>query len=209
MFIKLCGFTRTEDIETVLELPVSAVGFIFYKKSPRYIAPERAAVLAAALKVSRILSVGVFVDDEPEAILDTVRIAGLDMVQIYKLNTASVLSSAVPVIQCARVGEPGIRSLPEPLPGGMVLFDTYSPSSFGGTGESFDHSIIRDYPFRDRMIIAGGINEYNVKSIIEEYRPGGVDISSGIEVSAGIKSPEKIKRIISLIMEAQHEITAR
>ncbi len=208
MFIKLCGFTRIEDIETIRPLPVSAAGFIFYKKSPRYVSPEKAAILSAALNGSGIETVGVFVDDTPDEILDAVRIARLDRVQVYSEYNARALAPAIPVIQCVRVGEEEITSLPEPLPGGMVLFDTYSPSSFGGTGVGFDHALIRDYPFRGRMIIAGGVNERNVNSIITELRPGGVDISSGIEVSAGIKSPEKILNIMRLIKEAKNEITA-
>lgn len=208
MFIKLCGFTRTEDISIIKNLPVSAVGFIFHKKSRRYITPQTAKKLSAHLKGSGIKTTGVFVDDEPEAIMKIVDSAGLDIVQVYDSNTADKLHSMIPVISCTRIGLPGETALPEPLPGGMVLFDTYSPDFHGGTGKSFNRDLVRDYPYRDKMVIAGGINENNIKEIIRELRPGGVDISSGIEISEGIKSEEKILRIMRAIEEAENDFNA-
>ena len=208
MFIKLCGFTRTEDVEFVKDLPISSVGFIFYKNSRRYVTPELAAEMTHKLKGSGIKTAGVFVDDDPESIMRIVEHAGLHMVQVYNSNTANELASVIPVISCVRVGGPEQHSLPEPHPGGMVLFDTYSAEAHGGTGKSFNHDLIKTYPFKDRMIIAGGINENNVKNIITEIEPGGLDISSGIEISEGIKSAEKILRIMNAIEEAKNDITA-
>lgn len=208
MFIKLCGFTKTEDIEFVKDLPISAVGFIFYKNSRRYVTPDQAAEMTLILKGSGIKTTGVFVDDDSKSIMNIVEHAGLDMVQVYNSNTANELASLLPVINCIRVGGPKQHTLPEPHTGGMVLFDTYSAEAHGGTGKSFNHDLIRAYHFRDRMIIAGGINESNVKNIITEIHPGGLDISSGIEISQGIKSAEKILRIMNAIEEAKNDITA-
>ncbi len=208
MFIKLCGFTRIEDIEFVKDLPISAVGFIFYKNSSRYVTPGQAAEMTLILKNSGIKTTGVFVDNDSKSIMNIVEYAGLDMVQVYNSNTAKELASSIPVINCIRIGEPEQYFLPEPYQGGMVLFDTYSAEAHGGTGKSFNHDLIKVYPFRDRMIIAGGINESNVKSIIKELQPGGLDISSGIEISEGIKSGEKILRIINAIEEAKNDIYA-
>jgi len=205
MFIKLCGFTRPEDIEKVMDHPVSSVGFIFYKKSKRYVSPEQAKSMSLMLERSPIRKAGVFVDSSPETIMETVMSARLDMVQVYDSGTARALAGRIPVIECVRIGNPEGLFLPEPLPGGVVLFDTYSRELYGGTGKTFDSSIIKNYPFRDRMIIAGGLNESNISEIIRDIRPGGVDISSGIEVSEGIKSGEKISRIMKLIMEAEND----
>jgi len=205
MFVKLCGFTRIEDIKKVKDLPVSAVGFIFYKNSRRYVSPDMAAEMALLLEGSDILKTGIFVDDEPESIMSIVNHAGLDMIQVYNSNTANELSSKIPVITCARVGGPDHKALPEPQHGGMILFDTYSPEFHGGTGKSFNLNLIKDYPFRDRMIIAGGINENNIKKIIKQLRPGGIDISSGIEISPGLKCEDKISKIMRLIQEAEND----
>jgi phosphoribosylanthranilate isomerase len=208
MFIKLCGFTRIEDIEFVKNLPISAVGFIFYKNSRRYVTPGQAAEMALILKGSGIKTTGVFVDDDPESIMRIVESAGLQIVQVYNSNTANELAPVIPVISCIRVGGPEQHTLPEPHSGGMVLFDTYSVDAHGGTGKSFNHDLIRAYPFRDRMIIAGGINENNIKNIIRELQPGGLDLSSGIEISQGIKSAEKILRIMDAIEGAKNDINA-
>lgn len=208
MFVKLCGFTRVEDIDFVKNLPVSSVGFIFHKKSGRYITPRKAGELSRILKGSGIKATGVFVDDLPESIMETSAVAELDIVQVYDNDTADKLSLIMPVIRCARIGAQENTLLPEPPAGGMVLFDTYSADAHGGTGKCFNHEIIETYPFRDRMIIAGGINETNIKNIITRIRPGGVDISSGIEISAGIKSREKILNIMKLIKEAEDEFNA-
>ena len=205
MFVKLCGFTRPEDIKKIIGLPVSSVGFIFYKKSKRYVNPEQAARMSRMLEKSPIKKTGVFVNSSPESIMDTVLSARLDMVQVYDSRTALALSGRIPVIQVVRLGGANGISLPEPLPGVRVLFDTYSAEQYGGTGKTFDNRLLKNYPFRDRMIIAGGLNESNISKIIKDMKPGGVDISSGIEVSEGIKSGEKISRIIQLIMEAEND----
>jgi len=208
MFIKLCGFTRIEDIEKVTDLPVSAAGFIFYKKSRRYVTPQLAGEMALLLRENGIKAAGVFVDDDPEAIMEIVKSAGLDIVQVYSSITANRLFSLIPVIECVRISGRSQPLFPEPLPEGMVLFDTYSSDSHGGTGKSFNRELIRDYPFRDKMIVSGGVNEGNVKNIIKELRPGGIDISTGIEISEGIKSREKILKIMEAIKEAENDINA-
>lgn len=205
VFVKFCGFTRPEDIEKVLKLPVSSVGFIFYEKSKRYVTPLQAKEMSLMLEGTGILKTGVFVNVHPGKIMETAEIAGLDMVQVYDSETARLLSGRIPVIECVRIGGPGRAHLPEPLPGGMVLFDTYSAEFYGGTGKTFDSNVLLNYSFRDRMIIAGGLNEFNITGIIKDIKPGGVDISSGIEISEGIKSGEKMTRIMQLITEAEND----
>ncbi len=208
MFIKLCGFTRTEDVEILRTLQISAGGFIFYKNSRRYVTPERAREMSLLLHDFGIKAAGVFVDDSPEEIMEIAGFSHLDMIQVYNSNTAIELSPQIPVINCVRLGGPEQHQLPEPHEGGMVLFDTYSAEAHGGTGRTFDPELIKDYPFKDQMIIAGGITSENVKNIITELRPGGIDISSGIEISPGIKSEEKILRILKAIKEAANDINA-
>lgn len=208
MFIKLCGFTRIEDIEIIKDLPITAAGFIFYKNSRRYVSPECAGEMSLLLKKSGIKAAGVFVDDDPETIIKIVKSSGLDMVQVYNSNTANELAQMIPVINCVRVGGPQQHLLPEPHDGGMILFDTYSEEAHGGTGKSFNLDLISEYPHKNRMIIAGGINESNIRNILLKVRPGGIDISSGIEISPGIKSKEKILNIMKAIEEAENDINA-
>ncbi len=203
MFIKFCGFTRAADIEAARALPISAAGFIFYKKSKRYIAPDKAAPLTSMLRGTGIASTGIFVDDNAKTIRETAETAGLDIIQLYDHKTALELQGFRPLIICSRIGS-GMAAeyLPKPDHDQMMLFDTYSEKNAGGTGEKFNWDILKGYNHADRLIVAGGLNAGNIKELITKIKPFGVDISSGIETSEGIKSEEKMLQIIKSIEEA-------
>ena len=203
MFVKFCGFTRSKDIEAAALLPLSAIGYIFYNRSERYIKPEKAAEFSEILKDTGILKTGVFVNSSIDDIKKISETAGLDMLQVYDTETAAALKGFLPVIECFRVktGE----DMPEKCSGNFMLFDSFSTTEYGGTGISFCHDLIKNYPLLSVTIAAGGINSGNIKKIITEITPFGVDISSGIEISKGIKSSEKMCEIFSIIMEAQNE----
>ena len=210
MFVKMCGFTRVEDLEKIIGLNVSAAGFVFYRKSRRYIEPEKAKELCSVIKGSGISATGVFVDDDADEIKRIAEYAGLDMLQVYGRETALSLQGFLPVISCFRVKEEhSAADLPEPCGDGHVLFDTYDAKSMGGTGNSFNRNILREYRFRERMIVAGGVNSSNIYSLIKEIKPFGVDISSGIETAPGIKSPDRIHEILEKIAEAENDSIAR
>jgi len=209
MFVKLCGFTRYEDIEKILNLNISAAGFIFYKDSKRYVKPVLAKQLCETLKGSGIAATGVFVNDDADAIKSIADYTGLDMLQVYRSETAEALRGFLPVISCFRV-KPGhgVNDLPVPPESGHILFDTFDSGSMGGTGKAFSSDILKKYRFRDRMIVAGGISSANVSALVKNIRPFGVDISSGIETAPGIKSPDKIKEILEKIAEAENDSIA-
>lgn len=209
MFIKLCGFTRHEDIEQILDLNISAAGFIFYKESKRYLKPVVAKEIIGILKGSSIAATGVFVDDDADTIKSIADYAGLDMLQVYNSETAAALNGFLPVISCFRVKhEHTADDLPFPQESGHILFDTFDSGSMGGTGKSFSSDILKSYRFRERMIVAGGINSGNIGSLVRDIKPFGVDISSGIETAPGIKSPDKIKEILEKIEEAENDSIA-
>lgn len=209
MFVKLCGFTRHEDIEKILNLNISAAGFVFYKASKRYVKPVLAKELCEVLRGSSIAAAGVFVDDDADTIKSIADYAGLDMLQVYNSETADVLKGFLPVISCFRIKqEYTVHDLPVPPESGHILFDTFDAVSMGGTGKGFSSDILKNYRFRDRMIMAGGINSCNVSSLVKDIKPFGVDISSGIETAPGIKSPDKIKEILEIIAEAENDSNA-
>lgn len=209
MFVKLCGFTRQKDIEKILNLNISAAGFIFYKASKRYVKPVLAKELCEVLKGSGIAATGIFVDDEADTIKSIADYTGLSMLQVYNRETSAALKGFLPVISCFRV-KPGhgVNDLPVPPEIGHILFDTFDSGSMGGTGKMFSSDILKNYRFRDRMIVAGGINSGTIGSLIRDIKPFGVDISSGIETAPGIKSPEKIKEILEIIAEAENDSNA-
>jgi len=206
MFVKLCGFTGHRDAEMLHGLNVSAAGIVFYRESKRYVRPAIAKEITTVLKDGGIAATGVFVDDDPDTIKSIADYVGLDMLQVYSMETAKSLRGFLPLISCFRVRpEHDTGDLPAPADGGLILFDTFDEVSMGGTGIRFSSGTVKDYRFKERMIIAGGLNSSNIKSIIKNIRPFGVDISSGIEEAPGIKSAEKIKDILEKIEEAEND----
>jgi len=204
MFLKFCGFRREEDVEYAAALPLSAMGFIFYKKSKRYITPERARELGSILVGTGIKKTGIFVNDSVEDIKRIADTAELDIVQIYDRTMEAELSKERQVILCHRIS--GKKDMKEVTPpekkGNLLLFDAKSGDGYGGTGHSFDWSLLNDYKYLDRLIIAGGLNYTNVGTLLKSVTPYGIDLSSGIEISPGIKSREKIDEIMIKIKEA-------
>ena len=179
MIVKVCGITRREDAEVAAEAGASAIGFIFYPKSPRYVAPEKARELGDGLDVWRV---GVFVDETPADIEAVIRAANLDVAQVYgrEIPQHHRVWSAVRVAMQA----------PPVMAGAEALFLDSS-----GNGITFDWSLARNAA--EKVIIAGGLNPDNVREAIRVAKPWGVDASSGLETAPGIKDHEKIRKFIA------------
>jgi phosphoribosylanthranilate isomerase len=185
MMIKICGITRREDAEAAVEAGASALGFIFYPNSPRYLTPEMAAALGEGLPVWKV---GVFVDETPAAIEAVVRAARLDIVQLYggEAPEGARLWRAFRLIPA--FGALRVNGSPE-----AILFD--GPSN--GVPWSWDrvHSV-------EKLIVAGGLDASNVADAIRLARPWGVDASSRLESAPGIKDHDKLRRFIQAAQEA-------
>jgi phosphoribosylanthranilate isomerase len=197
MMIKVCGITRREDALAAVEAGASALGFIFYPKSPRYVTPSAAAALGESLD---ILKVGVFVNESPAAIDTVMREAKLDVAQIY--------GDAIP--QNTRVWK-AFRS--HPLPDGRGSVEPRASAS-GQTpateailldgpanGISFDWTTAVDP--NHKIIIAGGLDASNVAEAIRIAKPWGVDASSKLESAPGIKDHEKVRAFVKAAQEAK------
>jgi phosphoribosylanthranilate isomerase len=185
MMVKVCGITRREDAEAAVDAGASAIGFVFVKRSPRYVAPERAAALSAGLKV---LTVGIFEDETAVALEEAVRAARLDVVQLYGGE-----SLAGPQVWRAFRVSAGI-DLKLAAGADAVLLD--GPAN----GIGFDWADAREVA--GKVIVAGGLNPSNVAEAIRVARPWGVDASSGLEISPGIKDHDKIRRFVHAAKEA-------
>jgi phosphoribosylanthranilate isomerase len=183
MMIKICGITRRQDAEAAVEAGASAIGFVFYPKSPRYVAPAQAAELGEGLNVWKV---GVFVDESPASVEAVMRSARLDVAQIY----GGEIPAVPRVWRAFRVAE-GFEMDPAVE---AVLLD--GPAN----GIGFDWSQARNAA--EKVIVAGGLDSSNVAEVIRIARPWGVDASSKLESSPGIKDPEKVKRFIEAAREA-------
>jgi phosphoribosylanthranilate isomerase len=179
MMIKVCGITRREDAVVAAEAGASALGFVFYPPSPRYVTPQRAAELGDGLDVWKV---GIFVDESPAAIGAVMRAARLDVAQIYGGNAPG----GIRVWKAFRVADSFDRSLAEGAE--AVLLDGAK------NGASFDWKLARGAA--EKVIVAGGLSATNVAEAIRIAQPWGVDASSQLESAPGIKDHDKVRAFI-------------
>jgi phosphoribosylanthranilate isomerase len=195
--IKICGITNLEDAEAAVDFGADALGFVFYKKSPRSVSPPEAASIISKLSPF-ISTVGVFVDESPEEIQKIVKLTGIGIIQLHGNEPPESCRMPMRVIKGIRVES--IESL-EPLAiyrdlVSAFLLDTYAPHTPGGTGRVFNWEIAVQAKKIGRVILAGGLNLENISEAVSLVRPYAVDVSSGIELEKGKKDHQKMKLFI-------------
>jgi len=182
--VKICGITNREDALSAIDGGASALGFNFYAASPRYIASDAAAEIAAGLPAG-VWKVGVFVDESPEAVLQTVAQVGLDIVQLHGSESPEQYPRGIRVWKAIRM-----------LAGGSACHTTETASVEAvlldgpASGQVFDWA--RVPPGIEKLILAGGLDADNVRAAIEQVHPWGVDACSRIEISPGRKDRFKM-----------------
>ena len=202
--IKICGLTRPEDVELACFLGATYVGFVFASGSPRRVPLETARELAGVTSPG-VLRVGVFVDETPAQIAEAVDAGRLDLVQLHRALRALDLDSAPrPVVAVARVrgGPPEVPDEALVARCRALLFDTADPGRTGGSGRTFDWSLIENRSFPVPVILAGGLNPSNVFAAISKVRPAAVDVASGVEQSPGVKDRPKLRRFFEEVRRA-------
>ena len=191
MIVKICGITRREDAVAAAEAGASALGFIFYPKSPRYVMPEKARELGEGLELWKV---GVFVDEDPAAVWTTVVNAGLDVAQIY--GRSVIPEGSVRFWHAIRLQAEAQFGFRYTGNAEAIFLDG------AANGVTFDWRIVRLMKTNSKLIIAGGLNPSNVAEAIHIARPWGVDASSGLEISPGIKDHQKVRQFIKAAREA-------
>lgn len=196
--IKICGITNKIDALAAAELGVDMLGFVFYAKSKRYVDPKVAEDIINELPAS-IRKVGVFVDEDRDAVLKIAQDTFIDTLQFHGDETPEYCSSfkdGYKVIKAFRLKDKGDLKRINDYDTDFFLFDTYKRDSIGGTGETFDWKILKDFEILKPMILSGGLNPQNVAGAIKEVAPFGVDVSTGVEESAGKKNLELMKKFV-------------
>jgi phosphoribosylanthranilate isomerase len=193
MMVKICGITNREDALAAVDAGASAIGFNFYRESPRYISHTGAAMIAEKIPAN-VWKVGVFVNESPETIAKTVIEAGLDVAQLHG-------SSDARGVRIWRAMSPADR-VALALFGDVeaVLIDSPADSASGGTGKTWDWTLTPR--LEQKIIIAGGLDADNVRIAIELARPWGVDACSRIEKSPGIKDHEKMRKFVKAALQS-------
>jgi phosphoribosylanthranilate isomerase len=195
MIVKICGITNRDDALAAVECGAAALGFNFYPASPRYIAPEAARLIAESLP-KRIWKAGVFVNEPPERVLAIAAEAALDIVQLHGECAAP---RGIRVWRGVRVAAEFDPATLDPLGAEAYLLDTPSDSQYGGTGKTFDWRRARGA--RAKVVVAGGLDETNVRRAIEEAQPWGVDACSRLELAPGLKDHAKMARFLKAALE--------
>ncbi len=197
--VKVCGITTLEDAQTALRFGADALGFIFFKRSARFISPRAVKAILAKLPPF-VTTVGVFVDSPVKEINDTIRQSGIDTVQLHGSETPKECSAVkgARVIKAFRVsGAKDINGIGK-YDVAANLLDTFVEGTHGGTGKTFDWNIAVKAGNGTPLILSGGLTPDNVKEAIKTVKPYAVDVSSGVESAPGVKSAEKLKRFLKI-----------
>ncbi len=194
---KICGITRIEDAQAAISAGADALGFVFYKGSPRFISSARAQTIISQLPPFPA-RVGLFVNPASEFVSSVLGSVSLDVVQFHGDEEAGFCGSFdKPYIKAIRMkdGVDLTAVFERYNDAAALLLDSYSEQAHGGTGISFDWNKIPGDLSRP-IILAGGLTPENVRQAVEKIRPYAVDVSSGVEFDAGIKDKNKIAAFI-------------
>jgi phosphoribosylanthranilate isomerase len=203
---KICGITRVEDVQAVVNAGADAIGFVFYPPSPRAVTAEQAVKLIQVIP-PYVQTVGLFVNHSLEQIQEILKIAKIEILQFHGDETAEQCQSIAQ--QLGRRWYKAIQVKPEldvvneiqkyqDAGASAVLLDAWHPDLKGGTGHSFDWTL---FPQLDiPLILAGGLNPDNVEQAILTTQAYAVDVSGGVESAKGIKDQQLIERFMQGVL---------
>lgn len=202
--VKICGLTRVQDAMLAADLGASALGFVFWPASPRFVDPFEARRLVRELPPF-VSVVGVFVDQPSDYVRGVASLVKLTAVQLHGNETLDFITQfKVRVIKTVPLVEGSDVDSADHLPRNVtILIDAHDPVKVGGTGRQVDWTLAGAIARRRRVILSGGLRPDNVGEAIERVRPYAVDVSSGIEQRPGIKDVAKLRAFF----EAVHRVS--
>ncbi len=207
--VKICGITRAQDARLAEKLGAWALGFNFYKESPRAVSPADAWKIRHELELTT-RAVGLFVNWRPEVIITLVHALELDAVQMHGNESPKQVAYCeddLPVFKAFRVGPRfSMAEFRRFRRATAFLLDAAQRGQFGGTGKSFDWSIAQRAAAKHRVILAGGLTPENVAEAILTVRPYAVDVASGVESRPGIKDPGKLREFFAEVSRANRAL---
>ena len=198
MKIKICGITNRGDAREAVRLGADMLGFVFYKRSPRYVRVKEAKAIIDGLP-ERVKKVGVFVNEEKRVVLDSARQCGLNMVQLHGDETpeyCAFLRERLTVAKAFRIKDEKDLAYVNTYDVDFFLLDSSVKGKKGGTGHTFDWGVAKGFKFARPVILSGGLTPKNVVRAIKKIAPYGVDVSTGVEKAPGEKDPHLMKRFI-------------
>lgn len=198
--VKVCGVRRLEDARLAVELGAAAIGFIFWPGSRRFVEPEAAAEISAALPAD-VRRVGVFVDQAPALVSDIAMRAGLHAAQLHGAEAvAAYLPLGLTIVKAIAVPDGFDPAVVDAVPAAVtVLLDAHDPVRHGGTGRTIDWQAAAAVAARRRTILSGGLTPDNVAAAAGRVRPYMLDVSSGVESSPGVKDAARLRAFFAAL----------
>jgi len=198
--IKICGITSKEDALKAVYYGAWAVGFVFHKKSPRYISPSRVKKIVEELPPF-VSVVGVFVNLKEGAVRDICKFCHIHTMQFHGDETPAfcLRFKDAKVIKAFRVDNAFNLEQIKRYKVDAYLFDTYKENTYGGTGQSFNWNLLKSVKLEKPYILSGGLNSENIQQALQTLSPYAVDVSSGIENFPGVKNYTLMRTFCDLV----------
>ena len=192
MLIKICGITRREDAEAAVAAGASAIGFVFWPNSPRFVDPYTARQIASRLPAF-VTPVGVFVNQPLQYVKAVASLVRLGAVQLHGDETpADAAALSTPVIKAVPADSAPSNMWPAST---LLLLDVHDPVKRGGTGRTIDWTAAAALAAQRKILLAGGLTPDNVAEAVARVRPFGIDVSSGVERAPGIKDHQRLRAL--------------
>jgi len=197
--VKICGITNSEDAKAAIDAGCDALGFVFYKKSKRYIRPKKAKEIILQLP-ERTIKIGVFANAQLDTIRKISRLCCLDMIQLHGNESPEFCArlKGYKIIKAIHIKNKKLRmeDLVKYKPFAF-LFDSFTPTKLGGTGKTFNWSLLpHACELKSQIFLSGGLTQKNVKKAIKNVHPHWVDVSSSVELKPGKKDIKKVREFI-------------
>ncbi|WP_243298507.1 phosphoribosylanthranilate isomerase [Bacillus litorisediminis] len=204
MKVKICGLSDEQAVYAAVSNGADAIGFVF-AKSKRKVDPYTVADITKAVPAS-VQKVGVFVNETKENIEEIAQLCRLDLIQLHGDESEEFATSlSYPIIKAFGISSQEDLERAKSYPAEYVLLDSPKGKYRGGNGTSFDWNLLKRSDFPQKIIIAGGLNEHNVQSLLDKVTPFMVDVSSGVETD-GKKDLNKIKRFIEKVKQTEEAV---
>ena len=205
MKIKICGITNYEDALLAEKLGADALGFIFYKKSKRYVSPAQVKIITNELSPFTT-KVGVFVNESSEVINKVSKETGINIIQLHGNEQSEIASKLLlPAIKAFRIDKDFDFKQLENYNDYPILLDTHSNSEYGGTGQKFNWELIPNN-IKGKIILAGGVSVEKVENIFNNIKPAGIDVSSSLESEPGKKDKEKMEEFFNKVNQLRSRL---
>jgi Phosphoribosylanthranilate isomerase len=196
--VKICGICDPAAAHAAIEAGADLIGFHFCR-SDRRVTPEEAKAIVDGLSLRPVI-VGVFIDQDPDEVRQIAAFVGLDLVQLHG-SEAPGFDAGRPVMKVLKVRAglvPDAEAWPDP-----IMLDSWSADQRGGTGLTWDWDRARELLAARKVFIAGGLEPGNVGKVVSNFKPYGVDVSSGVESEVRVKDPDKVRAFVHAVRIAE------